>query len=176
MKKTFIITITFILSVSLYAQQQYSQSYQKRVREIMRGVITSDAFLTRAIHKEFWLLLNQANISSPKDLKILRDIMVGMFVDYQQLFWEDALKSLEAGRPIKSYQRKKLEERYLKLKLMTKARIETNSQTMRKIAYKEKLVSRNREMIVNKEKIELILARLYKASRNLEKLFTKPVY
>jgi len=109
---------------------------QTRMKEIMTGVMQNTIIITPEIKTEFKNILKKYNAT---DVEINDFVEYGPYfmVDYQTLFYSDALQSVLTGTPYKSSDRLNFEKEALSRGLMTSERVKANDQTMVSIASRQ---------------------------------------
>ncbi len=103
-----------------------------------------------------------------------RDVVVGVGAVSQQLFWQDAKWAYTQGRPFKSGNREKLEQRLNGAGLMTEFQIRQNEATIRKIAEREPILLQGELVVVDEELIDAVLASVDEVMKRFNTLLTPP--
>lgn len=88
-------------------------------------------------HAEFWQLVESKNISEMTVAKMITEFYNPVLLEYQKLFWQDALISLQNKRLNKSDTRNKIEQEMLSNDLISEERIRQNDNLLFKITNSE---------------------------------------
>ena len=109
---------------------------QNRMKEIITGVMQNTIIITPEIKTEFKNIIKKYNAT---DAEINDFVEYGPYfmVEYQTLFYSDALQSVLTGAPYKSNDRLNFEKEALSRGLMTSERVKANDQTMVLIASRQ---------------------------------------
>lgn len=151
---------------------QISQADQIRMREIMTGVIQNTIQVTPAIKSELSSILAKYN-ATEAEMREFATYGPSLSVNYQRLFYTDALQAVSTGYPIKSSERLILEKEALSRGLMTSERFAANDKMMIQIAGHQPIVgSDGQQGIFTTEIINGVLNNLDSAGARLKSLFS----
>ena len=152
----------------------------QRYTEIIRGVMSGgDDYLSEPIRREFWsifcLFASMDNSSCTVELKteitsLLKE-MVTFITPLQKMFWQDALDSYRAKRPIRSILREKLEKEYLNKGLITDSRVQQNKSLIEKIANREPIGTASGDILFDESMIHAVLSNAENLEARLNWLF-----
>lgn len=142
-----------------------------RFQEIIEGVIANPNFLTPSVRQEFHQILGNIG-GSPAHVRELREIMTGVTIVYQPLFWQDALFAVQTGKPHKSRQREDYEKKMIARGLATTERINKNDMLVSKIAARESIPWQDQQVVLEENAIQGILSNLQESLRRVDELFS----
>lgn len=151
---------------------QISQADQIRMREIMTGVIQNTIQVTPAIKSELSSILAKYN-ATEAEMREFATYGPSLSVNYQRLFYTDALQAVSTGYPIKSSERLILEKEALSRGLMTSERFAANDKMMIQIANGQPITgSDGQQGIFTTEIINGVLNNLDSAGARLNSLLS----
>ena len=149
---------------------QISQADQTRMREIIAGVIQNTIQVTPAIKSELLSIFAKYN-TTDAEVRAFATYGPALSVNYQRLFYTDALQAVSTGYPVKSSERLTFEKEVLSRGLMTSERITANDKTMSKIASHQPIVgSDGQQGIFTTDIINDVLNNLDSAGARLNSL------
>ena len=116
-----------------------SQTDQSRMKEIMVGVMQNTVAVTPEIKQELFSIFRKYNLTD-KEIEDFGMYGPAMAVNYQRVFFDDALLSLRSGTSVKSKERSDYESELLKRGLITKERLQKNDADMYAIANSQPMI------------------------------------
>lgn len=147
-----------------YSVQPSTSEEEQELGTILQNCM-SGSKISNGEHAKFWELVGAKKISE-RDI----DQMIAAFynpdlLEYQKLFWQDALSSLKNGSLYKSETRSQLEQKLLSTDLLTKDRQLENDNNLIKIANKELIPIGDTLVVVDENIANLMLS-------NVDSIFT----
>lgn len=142
-----------------------------RLREIVTVVMQEEGMPTSEIYREFWSIWGKMKLNQP-EYDAMRMVLVGATVDYQKLFWEDAMTTFQAGRPFKSNERDRMEKNLQEAQLMTSFRIQQNDELIEKIAKQEPIDTAQGAALITDVQIRNALSNIESLGQRFDRLFT----
>lgn len=143
------------------------------MKEIVLNTIQNPNYLTPAIHKEFWTIINkyEKNLSQD-DINYMKGINAGVY-EYMRMFYTDALISLKTGNSFKSNERKDYEKLLLKLGVLKKDRVESNDLFMDNVALKKPVSTESGSIILTEDMIRDALDKVKAVSKRIDLLYSR---
>lgn len=114
--------------------QVLSPEIEKQLGDIMKFVMMTPGEPIQTTKTQFWSIAKNNGVTT-KNISDTRDLIAGFAVDYQKLFYQDALASVQKGQVVKSVEREKAENNLLKIGVMTQERYAQNQKMIENIAY-----------------------------------------
>lgn len=148
----------------------WSSQEKTRLREIIAGVVQHESFLMAAVHAEFWQIMSKARPTSAQ-VEEVRIATVGAIVDYQRLFYEDALWALKSGRAFKSNQREQYENALVEFGVLTRFQVAQNERNIELIAARQPLPTGD---VLDEAGAQAVLQSLAEVGARVDRLFTPP--
>jgi hypothetical protein len=149
---------------------QVSESDRQRLREILRCTLQDSTYLTADIKKEFRETLGRYPLSET-DLQQTKYYLGTLGIQFQKLFYLDALASYKNGSVVQSPERKALESNLLGLKMATSQRIQGNENMLAKIADRESVSVDGVQSYLDDKSINAIIESLNGAEKRVDELF-----
>ncbi|OGI65167.1 hypothetical protein A3A95_04090 [Candidatus Nomurabacteria bacterium RIFCSPLOWO2_01_FULL_39_18] len=112
---------------------EISQADQEKIREIMLGVMQDTIQVTPAVKQEFISIFKKYNATN-EEIEDFGMYGPALAVNYQKMFFTDALQSVQSSSSVKSQERADYEVELLQKGLITQERIDQNDAEMYKIA------------------------------------------
>lgn len=141
----------------------------ERFREIMWSVGQEATEPTASTRAEFCALLKEMGLGREETLG-LRFLVTGPGMDYQKMFWEEALLSYQSGRAVKSVERHNMEALMAELQLPDWDRVERNDSMMAAIAAREPVETQHGTVVFDETYINETLQRVQEATGRVDHL------
>lgn len=160
-------------SINKYETQttsEMSQTDKQRIKEIMDSVMQNKITITPELKNEFKSILAKYN-TTDSEMNYFANEGTVLMTTYQNLFFNDALKSVSTNKPVKSSERSALEKELLSKGLITTERIDSNNREMSLIAsHKPVINSDGNEIVFTKENITETLNNIESSVSRLKQL------
>jgi hypothetical protein len=151
-----------------------STADKNRITEIIIGVINGTIPLTEISKRELESLFEKYKLSET-EIQWLKIQGPAVVTYCQLLYYGDALLSLDEGVPIKSDNRKYLEDFAVSVGKMTREEITRNDLEIEKIARKEPIISDGNRIVITEDIINTISKETRERVSRIDFLFEKPI-
>ena len=143
-----------------------------RITEIIMGVINDTNPVTEINKKELQSLFKKYNLSNT-EIQWLKIYGPAVVTYCQLLYFGDAIQSLNTGTPIKSSNRKDLEDFAVSVGKMTQEEIIKNDLEIEKIAKKEPFILDGKSFVVTEDMINTVSKKTSDSISRLDLMFKK---
>lgn len=143
---------------------------KQRIKEILDGVIQNKIDITPELKSELKSIIKKYN-ATDSEMNYFANEGTVLMTTYQNLFFNDALKSVSTNKSVKSSERSALEKELLSKGLITTERIDSNNREMSLIAsHKPVINSDGKEIVFTKENIAETLNNIESSVSRLKQL------
>lgn len=149
--------------------QVLSPEIEKQLGDIIKFVMMTPGEPTQTTKAKFWSIAKKNGVTT-KNISDTRDLIAGFAVDYQKLFYQDALASVRKGQVVKSVEREKAENNLLKIGVMTQERYAQNQKMIENIAYGLPITTAQGDAIFTEEIITAAIENINGVNKRIELL------
>jgi hypothetical protein len=148
---------------------QLSQQDLQRINTIVSSVAQDPKNLTQENYQQLWQIFARNRLSY-EQVEIIRDQAAGYLTRYMPMFWRDALKALEKGRPYKSYKRLAFEKKWPHLK----KHFRETDRLMKGIGNQKPIQVQGKTVVINRDMVQQSRAQTEAVAQGLNRLFSPP--
>jgi hypothetical protein len=149
---------------------EMSQADQDRIKEIILGVMQNTIPVTPDLKNEFRNIFAKYN-TTDAEINDFATYGPAIAVNYQKLFFTDALRAVSSKIPVKSSERLNFENNALSIGLMTPERIQSTDEEMKLIANHQPIIGLDgKEVLLTADAIKITLNNIDSIASRLQSL------